>query len=294
MSEYSVDPASQDLERLTFLNGDVTLQGVAAGPPRGPVILLLHGFPEFWYSWRKQIGPLAAAGFRVVVPDQRGYNFSSKPRPVSQYSVTRLVSDILAIVEQLGCRQVFLVGHDWGAMVAWSFAAAHPAKVERLVILNGPHPRSIARFLMTRPTQLLRSWYVFFFQLPSLPEIFFSARNYQAAINSLLKTSRPGTFSQEDIGRYREAWAQPGAVRAMINWYRALFRRPAAFRTSELQVPALILWGKRDAFLLPSLAEKSARNCNHAEIIWFDDATHWLHLEEPERVNAALLQFFAN
>jgi pimeloyl-ACP methyl ester carboxylesterase len=283
-----------DLQHLTFENGDVRLHAVAAGPPDGPVVLLLHGFPEFWYGWRHQIGPLAAAGFRVVIPDQRGYNTSSKPRGVARYRLRELASDVVAIIDQLGRRRVYLAGHDWGAMVAWAVAAWHGDKVTRLVILNVPHPGVMFRFLLKHPGQLRRSWYTFFFQLPRLPELFFSGWNFRAGVQSMVWTSRPGTFTPEDLSMYRSAWAQPGALTAMINWYRALFRYRGNSRVERIEVPTRILWGKKDAFLLPSLASVSQRQCAQSEIVWFDRATHWLHLEEPELVNSALINFFTS
>ncbi len=282
-----------ELEDLTFQNGDVHLHAVAAGPSDGPVVILLHGFPEFWYGWRHQIGAMAASGFRVIVPDQRGYNSSSKPRSVRSYRVPNLVSDVVAMIDQLGRSKVYLVGHDWGAIVAWAVAAWHSERVAGLAILNVPHPGIIFRFMLTHPGQLRRSWYAFFFQIPRLPELLFSARNFRTGVASLVRTSRPGTFTAEDLNRYRSAWAQPGAVRAMINWYRASFRYPTGFRVGRIQVPTRILWGRNDAFLLPSLATASHLQCESAEVVWFDRATHWLHLEEPEGVNAALLEFFS-
>ena len=281
------------LQHFSFVNGDVQLHAIAAGPNDGPVVLLLHGFPEFWYGWRKQIGTLAAAGFRVVVPDQRGYNTSSKPRGVASYRLQHLVSDVLAIIEQLGRRDVYLAGHDWGAIVAWALAARHPEKLARLVILNVPHPAVMFRFLLTHPTQFARSWYTFFFQVPRLPEWLFSAWNFRAGVRSLVATSRPGTFSPADLLQYRSAWAQPGALRAMINWYRALMRDPRSFRVGQVEVPTRILWGKKDAFLHPSLASMSERKCTRSEVIWFEGATHWLHLEEADAVNSALVEFFS-
>jgi pimeloyl-ACP methyl ester carboxylesterase len=283
----------RDLEHLTFANGDVHLHAVAAGPSDGPVLLLLHGFPEFWYGWRKQIPALETAGFRVIVPDGRGYNISDKPKGAASYRLRHLVSDVVAIIEQLGRPKVYLVGHDWGAIVAWAVAAAHKEKVARLAILNVPHPGVMFRFLLTHPYQLRRSWYMFFFQVPRVPEFFFSAWNFRSGTQSLVRTSRPGTFSPEDLSVYRSAWAQPGAVTAMIHWYRALFRYPASFRVGRIEVPTRILWGKKDAFLLPGLAKASLRKCDRAEVLWFDRATHWLHLEEPDAVNSALIEFFS-
>jgi len=280
------------MESLFFQNGSVRLHAVAAGPHEGPVVVLLHGFPEFWYGWSRQMEPLAAAGFRVVVPDQRGYNLSSKPLGVASYALTELVSDVIAIADQLGQKRIFLAGHDWGAAVAWSAALLQPKRVAKLAVLNVPHPSVMHRFLMTQPRQMLRSWYMLFFQLPSLPEALFSAFNFRIGARSLAHSSRPGTFSVEDLDQYRAAWSQPGALTAMINWYRALFRVRAKFADSTVRVPTRILWGDRDAFLLPEMARESLRYCTDAELFTFAEATHWLQHEEPARISELLIEFF--
>ena len=280
------------MENLSFQNGAVSLHAVAAGPNDGPVVVLLHGFPEFSYGWRQQIEPLAATGFRVVVPDQRGYNLSSKPSGVAAYALAELVSDVIAIADQLGREKIFLAGHDWGAAVAWSAALLHPQRISKLAVLNVPHPSVMRKFLSTRPRQLLRSWYMFFFQLPWLPEIFFSAFNFRIVSRSLLRSSRPGTFSTEDLAQYRAAWSQPGALTGMINWYRALFRARVKFSDNIVRVPTRILWGERDAFLLAEMARESLRYCTNAELFTFANATHWLQHEEAARVSELLIDFF--
>jgi epoxide hydrolase 4 len=280
------------VETLYFQNASVRLHAVAAGPEDGPVVVLLHGFPEFWYSWHKQIEPLAAAGFRVIVPDQRGYNLSSKPRGVAAYALTELVSDVIAIADELGQQNIFLAGHDWGAAVAWSTALLHPQRIAKLAVINVPHPSVMRRYMMTRPRQTLRSWYIFFFQLPYLPEAVFSAFNFRIGTSSLLHSSRPGTFPADDLAQYRTAWSQPGALTAMINWYRALFRFRAKFPDRTVRIPARILWGERDDFLLPEMAQESLRYCANPELFTFVDATHWLHHEEPARVSELLIDFF--
>src|SRR5690348_10019785 len=225
-SVSSVNSASVPfvLEHLNFHNGPIELHAVAAGREDAPVVLLLHGFPEFWYSWHRQIEPLASAGFRVIVPDQRGYNTSSKPRGISSYALSHLVSDVLAIADQLSQQRIFLAGHDWGAAVAWSVALLHPHRVSKLAILNVPHPSVMRRFLKTNRRQLRRSWYMFFFQLPWLPEAAFRAFHFRLGVRSLVRSSREGTFSPDDLEQYRAAWSQPGALTAMIHWYRAAFR----------------------------------------------------------------------
>ena len=280
------------MENLSFQNGAVSLHAVAVGPNDGPVVVLLHGFPEFSYGWRQQIEPLAATGFRVVVPDQRGYNLSSKPSGVAAYALAELVSDVIAIADQLGREKIFLAGHDWGAAVAWSAALLHPQRISKLAVLNVPHPSVMRKFLSTRPRQLLRSWYMFFFQLPWLPEIFFSAFNFRIVSRSLLRSSRPGTFSTEDLAQYRAAWSQPGALTGMINWYRALFRARVKFSDNIVRVPTRILWGDRDAFLLAEMARESLRYCTNAELFTFANATHWLQHEEAARVSELLIDFF--
>ncbi len=280
------------LEDSTFHNGAIELHAVAAGPPDGPVVVLLHGFPEFWYSWHKQIEPLASAGFRVIVPDQRGYNKSSKPRGAASYALSELISDVLAIADQLGHERIFLAGHDWGAAVAWSVAILHPKRVAKLAILNVPHPSVMRRFLKSNGRQLRRSWYMFFFQLPFIPEAAFSAFNFRLGVRSLVRSSRPNTFSDEDLAQYRAAWSQPGALTGMINWYRAAFRYRGKFPDSTVHVPTRILWGQRDAFLLSEMAHDSLRYCDSAELYTFANASHWLQHEEPARVSELLIDFF--
>jgi pimeloyl-ACP methyl ester carboxylesterase len=280
------------LEDLTFRNGAIELHAVAAGPPDGPVVVLLHGFPEFWYSWHQQIEPLASAGFRVVVPDQRGYNKSTKPRGVASYALSQLTSDVLAVADQLGQDHIFLAGHDWGAAVAWSVALLHPRRIAKLAILNVPHPSVMRRYLNTNRRQLRRSWYMFFFQLPWLPEAAFSAFNFRLGVRSLIHSSRPNTFSPEDLARYRVAWSRPGALTATINWYRAAFRYRSKFPDSTVRVPTRILWGERDAFLLSEMAHDSLRYCDSVELYTFANASHWLQHEEPARVSELLIDFF--
>lgn len=280
------------LEDLTFKNGSVELHSVAAGPHNGPLVILLHGFPEFWFSWHRQIEPLVSAGFRVIVPDQRGYNLSSKPRGSASYALPLLTADVISIADQLDVKQFFLAGHDWGAAVAWSAAILFPSRIAKLAILNVPHPSVMLRYLRTNLRQLRRSWYMIFFQLPWLPEAAFSARHFRFGVNSLVRSSRPGTFSEQDLQQYRSAWAEPRALTGMINWYRAAFRHRSRFRDPMVRVPTRILWGQRDAFLLSEMAHASLRYCTNAELIPFPAATHWLHHEEPARVSQLLIDFF--
>lgn len=265
---------------------------MAAGPKEGPAAVLLHGFPEFWYGWRKPIEPLAEAGFRVIVPDQRGYNRSSKPRGVASYTLGALVSDVIAIADQLGQKRIFLAGHDWGAAVAWSAALLHPERIAKLAIVNVPHPSVMRRFLSTRPRQMWQSWYILFFQTPWLPETIFSAFDFYLGRRALLRSSRPGTFSADDLAEYRGAWSEPGALTAMINWYRAAARYRTRFADRIVRVPTRILWGERDKFLMSEMAVESLGYCAQGELFRFPEATHWLLHEEPAKVSELLVEFF--
>lgn len=204
----------------------IRLHWVEAG--RGPLVVLLHGFPEFWYSWRVQISALADAGFRVVAPDQRGYNRSEKPRELRAYRMDALAGDVVALIRHLGEERAVVAGHDWGGAVAWHLARRRPEVLDRLVILNAPHPAAYRRALRTSD-QLLRSWYIFFFQLPWLPELAIRAFDYRVLERVLRRDPvRPDAFTDADVARYKEALSRPGALRGALSWYRANFRALAS------------------------------------------------------------------
>lgn len=267
----------------------VRLHTVQAGPEDGPLVVLLHGFPEFWYGWHDQITPLANAGCRVVVPDQRGYNLSDKPDDVSAYSLDELAADVVGLIEASGRESAHVVGHDWGAMVAWWVALHDPEAVETLTILNVPHPYVFERTLRRRLDQKFKSWYVGFFQLPRLPESVSRFHNWDMLVRTMRRSSLPGTFVDADFERYRAAWSQPKAFRSMVNWYRAAVRnRPPAMHT-RVTVPTLVIWGARDKFLRKSMARESVDLCEDGRLLLCEDATHWVQHEEPVRVSEAIL-----
>lgn len=270
----------------------IKLHVVTAGPKDGRPIMLLHGFPEFWYGWRHQIVALVQAGFRVIVPDQRGYNLSDVPKGVKAYALPQLGADIIGLLDHFGVDQVDLVGHDWGAVVAWGVALTFPQRVHRLGILNVPHPVIMIRFLARAPQQMLKSWYIGFFQIPGLAEWIIKQDNFAAGARAFHTTSQPGTFSDEEITHYQQAWANAGGFTGMINWYRALARyRPPNPADLRLHMPVLIQWGKKDAFLMHEMAEASAQLCDQGRLIFYDSATHWIQHEEAKQVNDALIDF---
>lgn len=290
-----MDSELRPRHRMIGTNG-VRLHAVEAGPEGGPLTVLLHGFPEFWYGWRKQIEPLAAAGFHVLVPDQRGYNLSDKPRPVSAYNLDKLALDVVGLIEESGMGKAHVVGHDWGGAVAWWLGIHHAERIERMVLLNIPHPLVMRRTLLKSTRQIRKSSYIFFFQLPSLPEHAFRRKDFDYAAKTLRESSQPGTFTNADLALYREAWSQPGAVRSMIHWYRAALRfqnKLSDAGEGRVRVPTLLLWGKKDRYLGHEMAQPSIDLCDNGALEFFEDATHWIQLEEAERVNRRLIEFLA-
>lgn len=263
---------------------------VEDGPQQGPVILFLHGFPEYWYAWRKQIPFFAAKGFRVVVPDQRGYNLSSKPAGIRSYTIEKLSGDIAALISRLGTDKVFLVGHDWGGAIAWATAMTYPHLLRKLIILNLPHPQVMRQHLCSNPRQMLRSWYVAFFQLPWLPEWLSSSFDFKLLSRAITRTAHPGTFTTQDLAHYKQAWQQPGARRAMINWYRA-YRHSQVNTSLPVATPTLLLWGMQDAFLVAEMAPASIARCEHGQLVRLPQASHWLHHEQADQVNALIYDF---
>ena len=260
-------------------------------------MILLHGFPEFWYGWRHQIPYLAAAGYRVWAPDQRGYNESDKPRGLSAYSIDQLVGDLIGLIDAAGSEKACLVGHDWGGGVAWWAAAKFPERIERMVILNSPHWQVFRRQLRRDPRQMLKSWYFLFFQIPWLPEAlarWMMAWSAQRLVND--PASPPNEAARMLTGAEPamvvDAWRQPGALTAMINWYRALLRAPSPLPESpRIRVPTLLIWGSRDPYLVRALAQPSIDLCDNGRLIYFEQAGHWLHHEEASGINPLIGEF---
>lgn len=266
----------------------IKLHVAEAGPDTGPLVILLHGFPEFWYGWRNQIKALADAGFHVVMPDQRGYNLSDKPLGVKNYDVDKLSADVVALGAHYTKLPFRLVGHDWGAVAAWWTATRHPEKLRSLCVLNCPHPAIWRDAMANDPEQRRASRYVRIFALPWLPELMMRSRRFGALVGAIRGSKRP--LSEAEVEAYRKAWAQPGALTAMINWYRAILRRKfSPIAPGSITVPVHIIWGAEDIYARPALAEASKALCARATLTFLHRATHWVAHDEPEHVNALLL-----
>ncbi|WP_435319500.1 alpha/beta fold hydrolase [Haloarchaeobius sp. TZWSO28] len=283
----------------TIVN-DVRLHYVEAGDPDDETVVLVHGFPEFWYSWHHQIPTLADAGYHVVAPDMRGYNRSEKPHGVAAYRITELSADVADLCREFDA-PVHLVGHDWGGGVVWDVAARTPEVVETLTVMNAPHPGRFEEVLRTSSSQRKRSWYMFFFQLPWLPERVITGLNCRA-LGSMLRdgTVTPGAFTDDDVARYKEAFSRPGAATSAINYYRALFREglkdklpfvSAATAETQVDVPTLLLWGEKDDALELELTEGLDRWVADIEVTRVPDASHWVQFDAPETVTEELLRF---
>jgi pimeloyl-ACP methyl ester carboxylesterase len=245
--------------------------------------MLLHGFPEFWWAWRHMIGPLAERGFHVIAPDMRGYNDSDVPSGIAEYHTSQLAADVIALANALEIERFSLAGHDWGGLVAWAVAARSPGRLERLIIMDAPHADVWTRYALRHPAQALRSSYVGWFQLPLLPEMMMRAFDFALLRSTLVRTAAPDAFQPWNLDIYAAAWAKPGRLTAMVDYYRAL-RLPGSVQLGRIEVPTLIVWGAKDRFLDNALAAESACRCSSARAVLLENATHWLHLEQPEEV----------
>lgn len=272
--------------------GVIHLHLVDAGD--GPLVVLLHGFPEFWYSWRHQIPPLVESGFRVIAPDMRGYNGSDRPRGIRAYRAQAVAGDIERLVAWAGVERAAVVGHDWGGAIAWQLAVQAPAVVERLGILNVPHPLSMARGLRTL-RQVRKSWYIGAFQVPWMPEAVLHAGQF-AVLRRILRDdpTNPNAFTPEDVRRYVEVWSRPGGLTEPINYYRALrYANLRQLRNFErpIDIPTLVIWGERDRYLGSELAEPPREVVRNVRVERLPEASHWVHLDEPATINRLLIGF---
>jgi pimeloyl-ACP methyl ester carboxylesterase len=281
-------------------HGDADVNGISlhyVTQGEGPLVLLLHGFPEYWYSWRYQIQFLASR-FKVVAPDMRGYDLSDKPKSVSEYGLDKLTADVQGLIDAFGEKKAHVVGHDWGGAVAWSFAMAYPGSVDKLVVMNAPHPAAFAKDIMTNPRQMARSWYMFFFQIPVVPEMMLRAFD-----SLLLKRSftdwaiDKDAFSEEDLDKLAEAARRPGALTGGMNYYRAMFRNLPALRAIRegaptIKSPTLLIWAEQDRALGKELTYGLDKYFEDGLTIrYIPDCSHWVQQEQPLLVNELLDEF---
>ncbi len=274
------------VHRFVEANG-VRFHVVEAG--QGPLVLLLHGFPEFWYGWRNQI-PALASQFRVVAPDLRGYNLTEKPR--TGYEFATLVSDVPALIRALGAVRAHVVGHDWGGVLGWGAAMHFPEQVDRLAILNAPHPAAYFREMERNPMQRLKAWYIALFQVPRLAE-WLLTQGHGRGVADIFRTSVlvPGAFTAADLTAYRRAMSRPGAAGATLAYYRALWSaRPEQLSAlvRVVQAPTLLIWGLHDRALVPGLSRELEGWVPRLRVERLSNAGHWVQHERPEHVNHLL------
>ncbi len=295
---FAAEHPNLDLRERFLALPAVRLHIVEAGPRDGRPVLLLHGFPEFWWGWRRQIPALATAGRRVVVPDLRGYNLSGKPIGIRAYGLDRLTDDLRGLLDDLAPgsapEPIDVVGHDWVGAVAWWGALRFPQRIARLALLNVPHPAVMRKFLLHDREQRRRSRYLFYFQLPYLPERKIRVGEFRGFRAIFKRSSRPDTFTAAELATYAASAALTGALPAMLNWYRAALwcppRRPAHRR---VEPPVRLIWGKDDVALSSGMARASVALCREAELIFVPGAGHWIQHEAAEAVNHQLEEFLA-
>jgi len=284
--------------RIDFVHANGLRFEVAMCGDSDRLALCLHGFPEHYYSWRHQMPMLAELGYRVWAPNQRGYGFSSRPRPVDAYAMTHLLADVAGLIDAAGKRSTLLIGHDWGGAISWLFAQRRIRPLERMIILNAPHPLRMIESMMRFP-QLLRSWYIFLFQIPWLPERLFGARGARAIGDAIRASAAdPSHFSEAVLDVYRRNASHPGALTAMLNWYRAFMQHRmtaqerAALRT-PIDTPTLLLWGEQDQALGKELTFGMEKLATNLTVRYLPNAAHWVQQEAPEEVNAAIKEWLA-
>ena len=264
------------------------------------LVILLHGFPEFWYSWRKQLDALSES-FHVVAPDLRGYNLSDKPARVEDYRIDKLVADVIGLMDHFGAEQAAVVGHDWGASVAWAVAQKYPQRVSKLAVLQVPLPSAFRANLTFK--QLRRIWYMFFFQIPRLPEWLISRQDFRAIERTFEeRVARKSTFNKEDVKRYKEAARQPGALTAALNYYRAnvldrLFVRKNKTGPGDgrVRVPTLFIYGEQDFAIIPETVRGLDKYIDaYYREMRIPDSGHWVQNEASAEVNEALIDFLSS
>jgi epoxide hydrolase 4 len=278
-----------ELESRIITVGDVSLHVVLAGPADGEPVILLHGYPEFWYAWRGPMAVLAEAGFRVIVPDQRGYNLSDKPASIDAYKLDRLAGDVVGLADALGYDKFFLAGHDFGGQVTWWTLLLHPERVEKAVVINKEHPYANRNH---KPSEDEIDWYMSFLQIPWLPGYVGRLGNWALLEKTLRETSLPGAFPDADLDQFRSAWDKDGAIHAMGKWYRANAKFEMDVGDARIAPPTLVIIAAGDAFTPIDLARRNVLFLENGEVRELDTGTHWVIQEEPLLIGRAMADFF--
>ncbi|MFH4973708.1 hypothetical protein AB6A40_000417 [Gnathostoma spinigerum] len=283
-------------EGFAQLSEDIKLHYIEDGDKSKPLMLFVHGFPEFWYSWRFQLRHFREK-YHVVAIDMRGYGESSKPTAVSNYDSALLAKDVKECIEALGYQKAIVVAHDWGAAIAWKLATDFPEVIDRLVILNVGHPKAFAECLRKMPSQLLKSWYMFMFQMPLLPEFRMRINDF-SMLSEMLRSDYSGikkkeNFTDEDLEAWKYTFSQKGAFTGPINYYRHAMQHlpPTDSPVPMVKPKTLIIWGTADIALDKAMAGMSLQYCEMGQLRYVDGASHWVQQDEPEKVNEFIENF---
>jgi pimeloyl-ACP methyl ester carboxylesterase len=268
--------------------GEVTLHVAEQGS--GPAVVLLHGFPEHWYSWRHQMAALADAGYRALAVDLRGFNLSDKPHGIANYRMDTVARDIVGLLDALSIAQADIVAHDWGGTVGWYLASRHASRVRSHISLNSPHPTRFLKLLVSS-RQLFRSWYMFVFQVPWLPERLMAQPGFATRALRGMAVHKD-RFPDEELAHFDRAINQPGAATCMLNYYRAGLRYPDPIK-GKVHVPTQVIWGEQDEALGVECLDGLERYVDDLRIHRIADASHWVQQDTPDEVNRVLLQFLA-
>jgi epoxide hydrolase 4 len=290
--DMPAEPIPTEIRHERIAADGVELHVARAGA--GPPVILLHGFPEHWRSWKHQIPALVSAGFSVLAPDLRGYNESDRPAERNAYHLRHLVADVAALVRATGRARAHIVGHDWGGILAWAFAGANPDLLDKLAILNAPHLRLYTEQVRRLSRQTLRAWYLLFFRIPLIAERTLAARDFGAVRDMFRRLPKQPAFTEEEIDAYVAALARPGALTAALNWYRENLASPDAqqlARSAYVRGETLVIWGEHDPALGIELLDGLERVAPRVRVHRIPYAAHWVQNEAPDEVNRVLIDF---
>jgi pimeloyl-ACP methyl ester carboxylesterase len=262
----------------------------------GELVIFLHGFPEFWYAWRKPLEDVGSSCHAVAV-DMRGYNLSSKPEGTKPYRASEVAKDIIALADHFGAKKFSVVGHDWGGVIAWRVASEYPERIDKLIVINAPHPAIMKRELRNNPRQRRASAYILFMRLPGASRML-SAFDFKRLRPLLDRGVRNGYFDQSDVAAYLRAWSRPGAMRASVAYYKAIdlfaeLRSRSTANAHRIVVPTLVIWGERDRYLLPGNLDGLEQFVENLTIHRVPDASHWIVHEEPKLITTLIQDFLS-